>query len=344
MTPPTVQPSGALVISLDFELHWGQPTLPLSDRGIRARFLRTRAVVRRLLGLFEECEIAATWATVGFLFAQSAEEIEEVRPRRLPAYRQAGLSSFDVRVGTGEDDDPFHFAPSLVESIRCTPRQEIATHTFSHYYCLEEGQTKDDFAADLTAARAIAGRRGVQFRSIAFPRNQVNPAYRPVLIEHGITTYRGNPPGAWRAADSEESRAPARRVIRFIDSFAQWSSREGGGWDEIPGKDGLANVRATSFLRPFDRRLAPAEEIRFRRIRTTLERAARDGRIIHLWWHPHNFAAQPEYNLTFLRRILDVFATCREQLGMRSVSMSDAARIASASRGDVEIAGMASVG
>jgi hypothetical protein len=156
-------------------------------------------------------------------------------------------------------------------------------------------------------------------------------------------TYRGNPPGAWRAADSEESRALARRAVRFIDSFVQWSSREGNEWQAIIEKDGLSNVRATSFLRPFDKRLGPAEEMRFRRISTTLERAARDGRIIHLWWHPHNFAAQPEYNLTFLRRILLVFASCRERFGMRSLSMRDAAGIASPTSNEAGVAGMASL-
>jgi hypothetical protein len=83
--------------------------------------------------------------------------------------------------------------------------------------------------------------------------------------------------------------------------------------------------------------------MRFKRISTTLERAARDGRIIHLWWHPHNFAAQPEYNLTFLRRILLVFASCRERFGMRSLSMRDAAGVAGPAGNEAGAAGMANV-
>lgn len=334
-------PSGALILSLDFELHWGRPTEPLSDRAVRTRFLRTREVVPRILAVFEEFGVAATWATVGHLFAHSSAEIAEVRPAVWPTYRKPGLSPDVVTPGPNEAEDPFHFAPSLIECIRRTPRQEIGTHTFSHFYCLEAGQSRTDFAADLNAACAIAARRGIELKSIAFPRNQVNEDYRPVLREHGIEVYRGNPPGVWRAGDSEASRTPTRRAARLLDSFVQWTARDGSSWEEIAEADGLANVRATSFLRPFDGRLGIAEEIRFRRIATTLERAARLGRFVHLWWHPHNFAAQPDANLMFLRRILRVFASCRETLGMRSLSMIDAAMAAGETSRAAKVARMA---
>ena len=41
------------------------------------------------------------------------------------------------------------FAPDLIRRIKETPGQEIGTHTYSHYYCLEPGQGIESFNADL---------------------------------------------------------------------------------------------------------------------------------------------------------------------------------------------------
>ena len=168
---------GAIVVSLDFELHWG-----VRDRrsatGPYAENLRgARQAVPRILELFQEFGVAATWATVGLLFARSREEARAYWPRERPGYADARLDPYREVVGEGEADDPFHYAPSLISLIQTGPRQEIATHTFSHYYCLEPGQGREAFSADIASAVAIARDRGIDITSIVFPRNQVNPDY-----------------------------------------------------------------------------------------------------------------------------------------------------------------------
>ena len=52
---------------------------------------------------------------------------------------------------------------------------------------------------------------------------------------------------------------------------------------------------------------------------------ARRRMLFHLWWHPHNFGADPEANLLFLRQILDRYAILRDRFGMRSLNMSEVA-------------------
>ncbi len=136
-----------------------------------------------MLDLFEEFGIAATWATVGFLFAASCQELESFYPAVRPEYENPVLSPYQEPLGDGEEDDPFHFAPSLIEVICKRPRQEIGTHTFSHYYCLERGQTRAAFRADLKSAVAVARKYGFLLRSIVFPRNQSNPDYAALLVE-----------------------------------------------------------------------------------------------------------------------------------------------------------------
>ena len=105
-----------------------------------SNILGARRAIPHMLALFEEFDVAATWATVGCLFATSRQELDTFFPAVLPAYTNPRLTPIGSPVGTNEEDDPLHFAPSLIAAIQRTPRQEIATHTFSHYYCLAPGQ------------------------------------------------------------------------------------------------------------------------------------------------------------------------------------------------------------
>jgi len=89
------------------------------------------------------------------------------------------------------------------------PEHEIGTHTFSYYYCKEVGQTLEDFRADLKAAIAIANARGIDIKSLVFPRNQYNRDYLDVCRELGIETYRGNEE-VWFQDQT------VRRVLRLI--------------------------------------------------------------------------------------------------------------------------------
>src|SRR6201993_5244549 len=82
---------GALVISLDFELHWGVRDSASLDGRERARLLSARRIVPRMLDLFEEFSIHATWATVGLLFAHSRKEVEAFKPPRRPKYQDTRL-------------------------------------------------------------------------------------------------------------------------------------------------------------------------------------------------------------------------------------------------------------
>ena len=329
MTSDVTGVPGALVISLDFELHWGVRDRHKGSSPYRRNLLGARTVVPELLRLFEEFQVAATWATVGFLFARSRDELEQLSPSLRPEYSDRRLSPYDEILGRSEEDDTLHYAPSLIARIQDAERQEIATHTFSHFYCREPGQTKAMFRADLASAIEIARVHGIEIRSIVFPRNQREPEYDDVLQEHGIIAYRGNPSSwMWRFGTAEESAGPLKRGGRLIDAYLQLDRSTTVPWPEIPQPTGLANVRASRFLRPFSPRLAPIEPMRLQRIRGELRRAARSGHVYHLWWHPHNFGIHRERNLAFLRAILEEFRACRYELGMRSVSMVEAARSA----------------
>ena len=315
-----------LVLSLDFELHWGVFDREGALTGYRDNLLGAREAVPRMLALFEQYGVHVTWATVGLLFARSREERERYLPAVRPAYRNAALDPYRVAVGDGEeDDDPLHYAPSLIEQIAATPGQEVATHTFGHFYCLEDGATPEAFATDLKSAVRIAEARGIELRSIVFPRNQVDPRFLAVLPAHGITCYRGNPDHAfYRAGES----GLLHRAGRLADSYLNLTGHHTTAWADVLHESGLANVPGSRFLRPPTPRLAALEPLKLRRITRSMTHAARTGRIFHLWWHPHNFGRHLDESLTALRHILAHYRELRERYGMASLGMAEVAALA----------------
>jgi peptidoglycan/xylan/chitin deacetylase (PgdA/CDA1 family) len=312
--------SGQFVISLDFELLWG-----VRDHSDKAAYgqnvLGARDAVPRMLELFAARDIRATWATVGFLFCATKDELMAVLPVERPAYSNSRLSNYTYldEVGKDERSDPYYFAASLVDAICKTPGQELGTHTMSHYYCLEDGQALTAFEADLAAAKALADRRGVSLKSIVFPRNQFSPAHLEVCARQGITHYRGNPDGwAYRAAKGSEQ-TPAKRAFRLIDAY----SGVLGAQTFVPRRDGLVDVPASRFLRPCAGKLASFHPLHMRAIKRGMTEAAKSGRGYHLWWHPHNFGRNLDANMEGLRLIIDHFAVLRDRYGMPSMAMGD---------------------
>lgn len=318
--------AGALVISLDFELAWGVRDLYDTNHTYMLRVIQERKVIPQILNLFEEFDIAATWATVGFLFARTRSELQQFSPPVRPGYKNARLDPYLETIGEGEWDDPMHYAHQLIEQIRKKKRQEIATHTFSHYYCMEQGQTREAFMADIDSAISLAQHNGIQLKSIVFPRNQHNPEYDDILVSRGIVCYRGTEKHpVYRMGERKNSRLPHKRFYRLIDSYWDLSGSHLVSWQGMVKESGLCNIASSRYLRPVANASSLLSELRRKRIVTAMEEAAKTGKIFHLWTHPQGFGVSPEENLKGLQAILDHYKRFQKQYGMLSLSMAEAA-------------------
>ncbi len=311
---------GAFVISLDFELLWGvRDTRTIADYG--ANILGVRKAVPAMLDLFASRGIGCTWATVGFLFCADRDELLGSLPPLRPRYRNSRLSPYDdmATLGPNEESDPYHFGLSLLRQVQRTPRQEIGTHTFSHFYCLEEGGTVDAFRADMLAAVEIARRRDVALRSLALPRNQLSAPHLRVCRAAGVTSFRGNERIWFHKAAPGEGQSLPMRAARLIDTYLP----VGGAHVYRPELvEGMLDIPSSRFLRPVrgPRRL---EKLRLQRIGAAMAEAARRDAVFHLWWHPHNFGTDLQANLDFLSAVLDYFGEMRRRHGMRAMTMAD---------------------
>lgn len=313
--------NGQFVISLDFELLWG--VRDHADRDTYGKnVLGARDAVPRMLELFAENGISATWATVGFLFCESKEELLASLPSEQPTYLNPRLSNFSYidEVGNDERSDPYYFAPSLISAIHQTPGQEIGTHTLSHFYCLEDGQTLSAFEADIVAAKKLADARKIDLQSIVFPRNQFAAQHLAICSKYGITNFRGNPkPWAYQAAKGAEQTS-MRRALRLLDAYSGVLGPQVFEADMGQPKD----VPASRFLRPCAGRLSPFHPLHITTITRGMTAAARDGKGYHLWWHPHNFGRNLDANVDGLTKIISTFVHLRDDLGMKSTSMGGA--------------------
>ena len=316
--------SGFLTISIDFELFWGVRDV-CSIEGYGPRILGYRQAVPAMLNLFREFDVAATWAVVGCAACTNKKELLAFAPTLRPGYLDEDLDPYAYleRVGSDESTDPYHFGGSLVRQIVATPRMERGSHTFSHFYCLEERREAGAFRADLASSRAILRRFDCQPASLVFPRNQYDEWHLGEAAAEGFTVFRGNEDHVLFRPRGREGQSAWIRVGRLADSYLNLT----GDHPADPRRDAstLINVPSSRLLRAFNARLSLLEPMRLARIAEELERAAKRGGGYHLWWHPHNFGNDLAENLNFLRRVLERFRRLREETGMRSLTMAEAA-------------------
>lgn len=320
--------AGKFVISLDFELMWGvRDKRSLDDYG--ENILGVWQVLPQMIDSFEKYNVKATFATVGFLFATSKDDLLHFCPEKFPEYNDLNLSPYNGYFNTvNESNYKFHFASELIDLIKRYPNQEIATHTFSHYYCLERGQNQENFKQDILAAIQIAKQKEIEIKSLVFPRNQFNDEYLEVIESSGITSYRGNERSWIYNAANGEGEKLLRRVFRFMDAYINISGHHSYSLDELRLKRPY-DIPSSRFLRPYSKRLKILERLRLRRILDSMTYAAKRSEVFHLWWHPHNFGLNQKENMVFLSNILAHYIELNNKFGFESVTMKKLAEILS---------------
>jgi peptidoglycan/xylan/chitin deacetylase (PgdA/CDA1 family) len=309
---------GIFTISLDFELFWGvrdHRTLENYGRNIS----NVHQVVPRLLELFSKYDVHCTWATVGFLFFNSKKELLDHLPPLRPGYLQKEYDPYSY-ISESELQAVYHFAPALIEQIKRTGGQEIGTHTFCHFYTLERNTTIEQFRSDLQAAIKIAKEKGVEIRSIVFPRNQYSDEHIKVCLEEGIFIYRGNELSGVYKPVSRENESYTRRAVRFADAYLNVT---GHHCHPVPAAGEIINVPASRFLRPYNPKLKMFDGLKLKRIKQGIKFAAKHGLIYQLWWHPHNFGNNMNENFKFLEQVLEFYQQLRKEGKIESQNLME---------------------
>jgi peptidoglycan/xylan/chitin deacetylase (PgdA/CDA1 family) len=318
---------GIFTISLDFELHWG--VFDKRDRNKReANYKNTLRVVPQMLQMFADYDVHVTWATVGSLFVNNQQEWTQFKPDVEPDYEEERYSAYKwVRQnGMPSEYHWAHFCPEEVAMIQKYRGQELGTHTFSHYYCLEQQSQPQAFDADLKAVQKVAEAKfNGRMRSLVFPRNQANPKYLKECYDNGILAVRSNPSGWFWKPSTNDGAGKLRRLFRTADAYIQVGTIRTtyplNSIKVVPGEP--LQLPASRFLRPWQPKYGFANKMQIKRTCQELRSAAKRGEVYHLWWHPENFGDYPEQNMNNLRIVLQQYKKCKEKYGMMSWNMGE---------------------
>lgn len=311
--------SGKFIVSLDYELFWGMLEVFTLEQ-YQDNVLGGKKAIPALLDLFEKYGIHATWATVGYLFAENKEELKRFfpPPEQRPTYADPRLDPYAYleTIGDNEEEAPCFFAPGLLKRIAATPGQEIGSHTFCHYYCWAEGQTVEQFAADMKAAKTIAAKKGYDVTSVVLPRNQCDPEYTKVLSDLGYTAFRD------LENDWVHRKVPVRILERACILLDAYLPMTVGAY--TPKKEnGIWNLTGSKMYRPIMPRLRALEGLKMRRLKKQMLYAAKHGLTYHMWWHPHNLGVETENNMRQLEEIFQWYAELNKKYGMQSLNMRE---------------------
>jgi len=318
--------TGHFVISLDYELHWGV----FDHRSVndyKENLANANNVIERLIALSDSYGIKLTFATVGFLFAKDKAALIVYSPKSKPQYTNNKLNPylyFD-EIGNDEIDDPFHYASSMIDKINDNKNHEIGTHTYSHYYCDEEGQNIIQFEEDILAAIHIAKSKGVNLESIVFPRNMVaDTKYLEVSYKHGIKSYRGTEESYMYNIHPSNKKYNwlLFRLLRILDCYVNITGNNTYALEELYVESKIINLPSSRLLRPYYSIIKFLEPLKIRRIKKGMRRAARKNELFHLWWHPHNFGKNIDENFKNLEKIFKEFERLNKNYKFKSETMT----------------------
>lgn len=292
---------GAFTISLDVELIWGTLDLFGPDRFHDACLREREIVIDRLLALFVEFEVPATWCVLGHLFLDACAPVNG-RPHPVITRAEHAWHPRDWFVhdtGGTEASAPSLFGRSLVDKLLgCPVRQEIGSHSFSHVIFGDPGCSREAADSELAECIRLAQERGLELRSFAFPRNSVG--HLDTLAKHGFAVFRGPEP-VWYELSA--TRTLSARLAHLWDVVR--AAEPPVVLPELSGS-GLWNVPGSMIYFPMHgfRRFIPMS-LRVRRAVRGLEAAAARRRVFHLWFHPTNLADETDAMFEGLRRILE---------------------------------------
>lgn len=315
---------GVFCISLDFELHWGCFERMTLTEAEQQYFHNTRKIIPIKLDMFSAFDAHVTWAIVGMMYHKNVTEWKAHLPKQIPTFANPKASAYEwiKEHGFKGEEDLFHFAPDLIERVKQTKNQEIASHTYAHYFCLEEGQTREQFKEDIELSVMLANKNGSQIHSLVFPRNQFNPEYLSVCKEVGISSVRSSPDiWYWKYATGSTFK---EKFFRAGDAYIKMQPIKPVYLkDIVTNTDMPLMLPSTRLYRAWKPKYKIQNYFKLKRILDEMTVAAKTQAYYHLWWHPHNFGWQPHDCLRELEQILEHAKKLERKYGFKSMNMHE---------------------
>lgn len=246
---------GVVTISIDLELAWGNWDNITRDQ-IELVERHERAIVARLVEIFDRYDVPVTWAIV------------------------AGL--LDRTSATGRPGgEKIWYAPDVIETITTSRvRHDIGSHGGRHIYLDAVSNAQAD--EDLAFASSVHEANGLGFISFVFPRNKLGK--KAILERHGIKVFRGED-RAWHQR-VRAKQAQVGRIANLVDKMLPITPEA-----VLPQREeAMVNLPGSMlFMSKNGLRKFAAPGVTASKLNKGLAAAMRDGTVFHLWFHPSNF-------------------------------------------------------
>lgn len=310
------QKVGYFLFSLDTELAWGYYD-QFRDGLFSTDGHRERENVRRLLEIFDEFNIIATWAVVGHLFYSRCEKCEIC-----PVIEWKGnYRSFEEIFDT---DNPLWYGSDVINLLLTKgARHEIAFHGYTHRFFDEEKMTAQEARNEIQEWLRLARRNNIVPHSVVFPRNRAG--FLDVFKNAGFSCYRGD------ELHPKDYEIPfIGKALNRIDLVLQIRTPQ--VYEIKVDPTGLVNLPSSRWLFGMNRKVEAAFDalnlhlLRIRRIVKAVKKAAKEGKIIHIWAHPCEFHTEKDFEK--LRYLFKYVSVEMNKGSLQSIGMADLARMA----------------
>jgi hypothetical protein len=305
---------GYFVFSLDTELAWGGLWNQPQSQRTSWDGAKERETIQRLLNMMDEFGILATWAITGHLFYEKCEECEIC-----PVLELKGEDNrFDQIWGTR---DPMWYGDDIIETLKSRDsNHEIAFHGYTHR--LFDSLSRDEARFEIREWLRLATRRGIVHQTVIFPQGRIG--HLDLFQKAGFICYRG-----------KEVRHPAisipilGKVLNRMNLVLSILAPQ--VYDVNVDPLGLVNIPSSQWLFRTNRRIeAILDSLNLHTLRLqptikSIERAAKERKVIHLWVHPHEFRTEKDFEK--LRFVFECFAVQAKAGRLQSITMTDLAQL-----------------
>lgn len=297
---------GIFVISIDVEMAWGVFDVGGVEKH-RKDFEKVRDVVNRLIQVFDEHRIAASWAFVGHLFLDSCEPLHGVNHRDMPRpdFPWFPFDWYSRDPGTDIRRDPMWYGKDLLGAVLSSKiEHEIACHSFSHVDFGHEGCTAEVAKSEVKKCVQLADQLGFKMKSFVYPKNKVG--FLEVLRDNGFQVFRGRDQWWSDRFKGHLSNSIGQIIEEFLclPPRCHFPAEVLSGLWEVPGSMLFRSLNGPMVFLPMSWRI--------RRAVNGLHRAAAEGKVFQLWFHPWHIANGAERLIDGLSVILKESTRLRE--------------------------------
>jgi len=285
--------------SLDYELAWGVFD-KLGKSYLLSNVARANTAAREILDINNRDNFPTTWAVVGVALDKSITTDKKILLVDSDFTKDA--SAFEFLSGISEVDleSLLNIPDGFIKDLDSSPHQELASHTFSHFYSLDvdDSLVERDFERMNEVYDFLGVNRPV---SLVLPKNLATRKVIDKAVSFGIKVVRKNP-NTWLYAPRKHGSFERRiiRVLRYLDSFfpvGEFFSRK-------ESDDAVCVTEGNFFFRP-SFASAVLDRLHFFRFKLFVYGCMFTGRDVHIWSHPHNFGGDVGRSIGNYKRMVD---------------------------------------